>query len=75
MGVVKNVGFESFPRQSKFLGATVEVQFHYDGRKLDGRIIRDDAEAPFETLIMLQDERVVRAVECQYSPPLGRSTE
>ena len=32
-----------------------------------GTVIRDDREEPFETLIRLDDGRVLRGVECQYS--------
>lgn len=40
----------------------------YDtSRYIGGTIIRDDREEPFETLIRLDDGRVIRGTECQYS--------
>ena len=42
--------------------------FHYDTSvEIPGTVIRDDREEPFETLIKLDDGRVIRGVECQYS--------
>jgi hypothetical protein len=68
MGCIKGITFAEFPKQGKMLGATVSVCFHYDTSKcIDGKIIRDDMEEPFETIIQLVDGRVVRGVECQYS--------
>ena len=71
MGCVEGVSIDKWPRQGKFLGATVRVYFHYDtSRTVLGRVIRDDAEEPGRMIIMLADERVVLSTECQYS--LGR---
>lgn len=39
---------------------------------MTGTIIRDDAEEPFETLIRLDDGRVIRAVECQWREAMQR---
>lgn len=68
MGCVNNISFDRFPVQGNFLGKRVAVCFHYDtNRILKGTIIRDDREEPGETIIMLDDGRVVKASECQYS--------
>ena len=68
MGIVKNIDADRWPRQGRHLGARVEVCFHYDtSRLVRGIVLRDDAEAPGETIIQLDNGRVVRAVECQYS--------
>lgn len=78
MGVVANVGFSRFPRQGKYLGARVDVVFSHDAaltQTLSGRIIRDDVEAPYETLIRLDDGRFIRGAECQYAPAHGALIE
>lgn len=69
MGCVETITADRFPKQGSQVGRVVVVIFHYDtSQRLRGRILRDDMEAPWETLIMLEDERIVRASECQYSP-------
>ena len=78
MGCVAGVGFYRFPKQSDDLYSRVEVCFYYDtSRKIGGTIIRDDREDPYETIIRLDDGRVIRGVECQYSIviPLRRRPE
>ena len=68
MGMVDNITADTCPRQGSWLGREVKVCFHFDTSKvLRGRCIRDDAEEPGEMIFMLEDERVVRAVECMYS--------
>jgi hypothetical protein len=70
MGVHKNITIDSFPKQGQWVGKEVEVCFHYNtGRLIKGKIIRDDAEDPFKTIIALDDGRVVSGGECQYSLP------
>jgi len=67
MGCVKTVGFDYFPKQGTFLGKKVNVCFLYDtSRTIEGKIIRDDMEEPFITIIKLADGRHVLATECQY---------
>ena len=67
MGCVKNIDFYKFPKQSEFVNRRCKVTFMYDtSRYIPGTIIRDDREEPFETLIRLDDGRVIRATECQY---------
>ena len=68
MGCVETIAFDRFPKQSAHLNRRCEIIFHYDtSRKINGTIIRDDREEPYETIIRLDDGRVIRAVECQYS--------
>lgn len=68
MGCVKYINLTEYPRQGTHLGKSVEVCFYYDASKtIDGKIIRDDAETPFKTIIQLTDGRVLEAGECQYS--------
>lgn len=68
MSVQKNVGFDKFPKQGGYLGKEVDVFFNYDSSKsIKGKVVRDDVEDPFLTLIQLEDGRIVRSVECQYS--------
>ncbi len=68
MGCVGSIDFYKFPKQGKSVGKRVEVCFHFDTSKtIKGTIVRDDREDPGETIIKLDDGRVVRADECQYS--------
>lgn len=68
MGCVKNITAYKFPKQSEYVNRRCEVCFHYDTSvTILGTVIRDDREEPFETLIKLDDGRILRATECQYS--------
>lgn len=68
MGCVETISAYSFPKQSQYVGRRCKVCFHYDtSQEFKGTVIRDDREDPFETLIRLDDGRVLRATECQYS--------
>ena len=69
MGKVAGISHNEFPRQSSYVGKPVDVTFGYDTtRTLSGTLVRDDLEAPWETIILLYNGRCVRGVECQYSP-------
>lgn len=69
MGVCNTIGIEAFPKQGSFQGKAVSVCFHYDtSRRVHGKVVRDDIEEPFITIIKLTDGRYVLASECQYSP-------
>ena len=69
MGIEKNVGFDEFPKQGSHLGKQVEVCFNYDTSKtLAGKIVRDDADEPYRTIIELENGKYVLATECTYSP-------
>lgn len=68
MGSHPNISATTFPLQSDMVGRPATVCFNYDtANARAGTIIRDDTEAPFETIIQLADGRCVRAVECQYA--------
>ena len=68
MGIQKNVGYQEFPKQGAKPGKKVKVCFRYETDNIiEGEIVRDDREEPFETIIRLQDGRFVRSVECMYS--------
>ncbi len=70
MGVHKNIGFEAFPKQGTFLGKTVSVCFNYDTScRIEGKIVRDDTDEPYLTIIALADGRYVLATECGYAMP------
>lgn len=68
MGCHENIGYGKWPKQGSHLGQRCEVLFHYGSERLTGTCIRDDAEAPWETIIRLDCGRVVRSAECQYRP-------
>ena len=69
MGVVQNIDYDQFPSQGDLIGRHARVCFHYDtSRLIDGVIVRDDREAPWITILRLEDGRHVLASECQYSP-------
>lgn len=68
MGVHPNVGVNKFPKQGDWLNKEAKVMFNFDSSTmLKGVIVRDDMEEPFLTLIKLEDGRVIRSTECQYS--------
>lgn len=69
MGIIENVTHNKFPKQGSWLGKRTRVIFHYDmSHELMGTIVRDDNEAPWITIISLDDKRVVLATECMHSP-------
>lgn len=69
MGVVKNISADTWPKQGQYLGKRARVCFNYNtSREVMGTIVRDDAEAPYMTIISLDDKRIVLSTECQYSP-------
>ena len=69
MGVVRNIGIDSFPKQSNWVGLAVMVCFNYDtSRKIAGEIVRDDCEEPHRMIIKLADGRLVLSTECMYQP-------
>lgn len=71
MGCVQTIDFEKFPKQSSHLGKRAKVIFHYNTETvLFGQVVRDDIEAPFLTIIRLDDGRHVLPTECQYQPVL-----
>ena len=68
MGCIETIDAFRFPKQSEYVNRRCEVCFKYDTSvTILGTVIRDDREEPFETLIKLDDGRVIRAIECQYS--------
>jgi len=68
MGCVNGIDRDHFPTQGEWLHNRVKVCFFYDTSKtIGGRIVRDDRDEPFETIIALDDGRFVRGTECQYS--------
>lgn len=70
MGVHENIGINKFPKQSEWVGLSVEVCFNYDTTNtIKGIFIRDDREEPGISLIQLEDGRVVLSTECQHSIP------
>ena len=67
MACVNNISYNTFPRQASFLGERVDVCFHHDtAHTLQGTVVRDDAEEPFEMIIALDDGRYVLSTECQH---------
>jgi len=68
MGCEATITATTFPKQGEHLGQRARVLFHYGGPEVQGTIVRDDMEAPWHTMIKLDDGRYVLATECQYSP-------
>jgi hypothetical protein len=69
MGIEKNVGIDKFPKQGEMLGKKVEVCFNYEtSKKMIGRVVRDDIEEPYKSIIKLRDGRYILSTECHYSP-------
>ncbi|MGH3924414.1 MAG: hypothetical protein ACRDTT_16390 [Pseudonocardiaceae bacterium] len=74
MGSRRNVDVDSFPVQGTHLGKDVVVCFNYDTTtRLPGRIVRNDNEHPWVTIIALDDGRYVLSTECMYSTAEGRN--
>lgn len=72
MGVHQNITTNSFPRQGDWLHKEVEVFFHYDTKNMfAGKIVRDDLQEPFLTIIQLDNGKFVLTTECQYSLKYG----
>lgn len=70
MGVVGTISATRWPKQGPHLGRSVQVCFDYDMTvTLAGRVVRDDYEEPWVTLIEMEGGRYVLATECQYSVP------
>ena len=60
-------GFE-LPEQGTHLGKRANVIFHYDtSNKIRGTIVRDDNAEPYQGIIHLDNDRVIKTTECQYS--------
>ena len=68
MGVNINVDYDKFPEQGRWKGLRTEVIFRHQDKIIMGTIVRDDMQEPFETIIQLDDGRIIRSTECQYSP-------
>ncbi len=70
MGCETNITRYQMPKQGDHLGKGVSVCFHYDTKNaIGGIIVRDDIEAPFKTIIKLENGNYVLASECQYCVP------
>ena len=68
MGIISTITHGKFPKQSEDLGIDVNVCFHYDTKHtLKGKIVRDDVEEPFRTIIQLENGNYVLGSECQWS--------
>lgn len=62
------------PKQGSFLNKEVKVIFNYDTTKVThGRIVRDDTEEPFYTIILLNNGEYIMSTECQYQPEIDES--
>lgn len=68
MGIEQTIDYESFPKQGDHLGRRVLVIFKYDrSHEFFGTVIRDDLEAPWRTIIQLDNGPTILGTECQYS--------
>lgn len=68
MGTHPNIGKHRFPKQGKNLNRRVKVIFDFNTSDvIFGLIVRDDMEAPWQTIIRLDDGKTVLGTECQYS--------
>ncbi|MCA9478657.1 MAG: hypothetical protein KC535_05915, partial [Nanoarchaeota archaeon] len=56
------------PQQRSDVGNKVNVFFQYNtDYEFKSKIVRDDALEPYNTFFQLNDGRIVKSVECQYS--------
>jgi hypothetical protein len=68
MGEHPGISATGWPRQSERLGDHVKVCFHYNtAAPVDGRVVRDDLDDPWVTIIRLYDGRHVLSTECQWT--------
>lgn len=68
MGIQSGITAKEFPKQSSWKGNKVKVCFNFTIKdSIEGVIVRDDMEAPFKTIVKLDDGRYVLGTECQYS--------
>lgn len=69
MGCTSNIDIDHFPTQGCLLGRDVRVCFGFDtSRTLEGKVVRNDVEAPGLTIIRLSDGRHILSTECQFQP-------
>ncbi len=67
MGTHPTIGYDRFPEQGRDLNKQAMVAFGYQlDTVLPGKVVRDDVEEPFRTIIALEDGRYVLGTECQY---------
>lgn len=68
MSRYKYLGANTYPEQDKKLAnKKVVVMLGFESKKpLLGRVIRADATAPNEVVILLDDQRVVLGSECSF---------
>ena len=72
MSRVPNVSFDEYPVQANISTRRVVVYYDNDKTKCHyGTIVRADRQAPYETLIALDNGHFVRSAECRfdYIPP------
>lgn len=75
MGCVNSITHKYFPEQSKDVGKTTDICFHYDtSNTVKGEVIRDDKELPYITMFKITSEgplkdKTILSTECQYTPP------
>lgn len=70
MGVHRNIDYDRYPKQGALKGFRTLVYFHYNlaHEPVAGTIIRADVEDPCQTIILLDDGRVVLGSECHHAP-------
>ena len=69
MGCVKTIKLNKWPKQGKWLHLRAYVCFYYNTDEIiTGTYVRDDAEAPWITIIKLDDDRYILTSECQHCP-------
>lgn len=67
MGIVANIDFNHYPKQTEMAGRRVLVCFKYDTQHtIPATVVRDDEEDPGRTILRLDDGRIVLGTECQW---------
>lgn len=75
MGSHPAITATTFPRQGPDRGRRCWVFFQLIlDHQLPGRIVREDVEAPFRTILQLDDGRMILGEECQYTFDAPRRT-
>lgn len=67
MSVGTEIDYNTYPKQSGYVGRTVDIIFNYDRSKMiEGVFVREDIGKPYTMIIKLNDGRYVLSSECQY---------
>lgn len=56
---------DEFPAQYPRVGQTVQISFPQTKKRYAAKVLRDDVTKPFQTVLQLEDGRVLFGTECE----------